>query len=91
MILRQKKVLNKFSLLISSYKKYINPLKDVNDAQNPVNKISFLDWLNLLAMTKPNKKEPIIHVKKLLFIKKRKKVAKKEAIIIKENLCLFIY
>ena len=42
-------------------------------------------------MTKPNKKEPIIHVKKLLFIKKRKKVAKKEAIIIKEKLCLFIY
>ncbi len=42
-IFRQRKVLNKFSFSISSYKTNIKPLKDVKDEQNPVNKISFLD------------------------------------------------
>ena len=58
------------------YKKYINPLKDVKQAKNPLNKIFSVEKLNLLLIKKPTKKEPIIEIKKLLFMIILKKVAK---------------
>jgi|TARA_B100001540_G_scaffold94135_1_gene84945 hypothetical protein len=58
------------------YKKYINPLKDVKQAKNPLNKIFSVEKLNLLLIKKPTKKEPIIEIKKLLFIDNLKKVAR---------------
>ena len=58
------------------YKKYINPLKDVKQAKNPLNKIFSVEKLNLLLIKKPTKKEPIIEIKKLLFIVNLKKVAR---------------
>ena len=58
------------------YKKYINPLKDVKQEKNPLNKIFSVEKLNLLLIKKPTKKEPIIEIKKLLFIDNLKKVAR---------------
>ena len=59
-----------------SYKKYINPLKEVKHEKKPLNIISFLEKLNLFAMTKPKNKDPIIETIKLLFINTLKKVPK---------------
>ena len=58
------------------YKKYINPLNDVKQEQKPVNKIFSVEWLNLLLIKKPTKNDPIIEIKKLLFIVNLKKVAR---------------
>ena len=58
------------------YKKYINPLKDVKQAKKPLNKIFSIEELNLLLIKKPTKNDPIIEVKKLLFIINLKKVAR---------------
>ena len=58
------------------YKKYINPVKDVKQETNPLNKIFSVEALNLLLIKKPTKNDPIIEIKKLLFIVILKKVAK---------------
>ncbi len=58
------------------YKKYINPLKDVKQEKNPVNKIFSVESLNLLLIKNPTKNDPIIEIKKLLFIVNLKKVAR---------------
>ena len=58
------------------YKKYINPLNDVKQEKKPVNKIFSFEWLNLLLIKKPTKNDPIIEIKKLLFIVNLKKVAR---------------
>ena len=59
-----------------TYKKYINPLKDVKQEKKPPNKIFSVESLNLLLIKKPTKNDPIIEIKKLLFIANLKKVAK---------------
>jgi len=58
------------------YKKYINPLKDVKQEKKPLNKIFSDEKLILLLVKKPTKNDPIIEIKKLLFIINLKKVAK---------------
>ena len=58
------------------YKKNINPLKDVKQEKKPLNKIFLDESLNLLLIKKPTKNDPIIEIKKLLFIVILKKVAK---------------
>ena len=58
------------------YKKYINPLKDVKQAKKPLNKIFSVEELSLLLLKKPTKNDPIIEIKKLLFIANLKKVAR---------------
>ena len=58
------------------YKKNINPLKDVKQEKKPLNKIFSVELLNLLLIKKPTKNDPIIEIKKLLFIVILKKVAK---------------
>ena len=58
------------------YKKYINPLKDVKQEKKPVNKILSIELLNLLLIKKPTKNDPMIEIKKLLFIITLKKVAR---------------
>ena len=58
------------------YKKYINPLNDVKQEKKPLNKMFLVESLNLLLIKKPTKKDPIIEIKKLLFIVILKKVAK---------------
>jgi len=61
------------------YKKYINPLKDVKHEKKPQNKIFSTEKLNLLSMKNPTKNDPIIEIKKLLFIANLEKVAMKVA------------
>ena len=58
------------------YKKNINPLKDVKQEKKPVNKIFSVEKLNLLLAKNPTKNDPIIEIKKLLFIFNLKKVAR---------------
>ena len=58
------------------YKKYINPLKDVKQEKKPLNKIFSDEKLILLLVKKPTKNDPIIEIKKLLFIINLKKVAR---------------
>ncbi len=58
------------------YKKYINPLKDVKQEKKPLNKIVSVESLNFLLIKKPTKNDPIIEIKKLLFIVNLKKVAR---------------
>ena len=58
------------------YKKYINPLKDVKQEKKPLNKIFSIELLNLLLIKKPTKNDPMIEIKKLLFMVNLKKVAK---------------
>ena len=58
------------------YKKYTNPLKDVKQEKKPVNKILSIELLNLLLIKKPTKNDPMIEIKKLLFIVNLKKVAR---------------
>ncbi len=65
---------NQSPWLKTSYKKYINPLKDVKQEKKPLNKISSLDLLNLLLIKKPTKNDPRIEIIKLLSIKNLKKV-----------------
>ena len=59
-----------------SYKKYINPLKDVKQEKKPLNKICLLEELNFLLIIKPTKNDPIIEIIKLLSINNLKKVAR---------------
>ena len=78
MMIKLKKIIN----LIQSpcfkivYKKYINPLKDVKQEKKPLNKIFSVEGLNLLEIKKPTKNDPIIEIKKLLFMVNLKKVAR---------------
>jgi len=77
-MIKLKKIINfihspSFKIL---YRKYINPLNDVKQAKKPLNKIFLFDLLNLLLIKKPTKNDPIIEIKKLLFIVNLKKVAK---------------
>ena len=58
------------------YRKYITPLKDVKQEKKPLNKIFSVESLNLLLIKKPTKNDPIIEIKKLLFMIILKKVAK---------------
>ena len=58
------------------YKKYINPLNDVKQEKKPLNKIFSVEELNLLLIKKPTKNDPIIEIKKLLFIINLKNVAR---------------
>ena len=58
------------------YKKYINPLKDVKQEKKPLIKIFSIELLNLLLIKKPTKNDPMIEIKKLLFIVNLKKVAR---------------
>ena len=58
------------------YRKYINPLKDVKQEKKPLNKIFSVELLNLLLIKKPTKNDPIIEIKKLLFMVNLKKVAR---------------
>ena len=57
------------------YKKYINPLKDVKQEKKPLIKIFSVELFNLLLIKKPTKNDPMIEIKKLLFIASLKKVA----------------
>ena len=54
--------------LKTSYKKNINPLKDVKHEKKPLNKIFCCEKFNFFAITKPKKKDPINEIIKLLFI-----------------------
>ena len=54
----------------------MNPLKDVKQEKKPLNKIFSVEWLNFLLTTNPTKNDPIIEIKKLLFIVNLKKVAR---------------
>ena len=54
----------------------MNPLKDVKQEKKPLNKIFSVESLNLLFIKKPTKNDPIIEIKKLLFIVNLKKVAR---------------
>ena len=78
MMIKLKKIINFIHSPWSKilYKKYINPLKDVKHEKKPVNKIFSIEWLNLWLIKKPTKNDPIIEIKKLLFIINLKKVAK---------------
>ena len=58
------------------YKKYINPLKDVKQEKKPLNKIFSIVLFNLLLTKKPTKNDPMIEIRKLLFIVNLKNVAK---------------
>ena len=58
------------------YKKYINPLKDVKQEKKPLNKTFSAELLNFLLIKKPTKNDPIIEIKKLLFMVNLKKVAR---------------
>jgi len=58
------------------YKKYINPLKDVKQEKKPLIKIFSVELFNLLLIKKPTKNDPMIEIKKLLFINNLKKVAR---------------
>ena len=73
--LETRKNLTKSPLLINSCSKYINPLKEVKHAQNPLNKIFLLNFLTFFAITKPNKNEPIKEIRILLLINNLRKVA----------------
>jgi len=72
------------------YKKYINPLYDVKQEKKPLNKIFSTEELKFLLIKKPTKNDPIIEIKKLLFIVNLKKVARYAAKIIKTKLFIFI-
>ena len=80
-IIKLKEIINltKSPWLKILYKKYINPLKDVKQEKNPVNRISRLEWFNLLLIIKPTKNEPSIEIIKLLSIKNLKKVPRYDA------------
>ena len=77
-MIKLKKVINliQFPWLRIWYKKYINPLKDVKQEKKPLNKIFSIEELNLLLIKNPTKNDPIIEIKKLLFIINLKKVAR---------------
>ena len=57
----------------------MNPLKDVKHEKKPLNIIVSFERLNLFAITRPKKNDPINDTRKLLFIKALKKVAIKQA------------
>ena len=49
---------------------------DVKQEKKPLNKIFSFESLNFLLIKKPTKNDPIIEIKKLLFIVNLKKVAR---------------
>ena len=73
--LHQNKNCIKLPWFIVSYKKNINPLKDVKQEKNPLNIIFSFEKFNFFAITKPKKNDPIIETIKLLFKITLKKVA----------------
>ena len=78
MMIKLKKIINFiqspwFKIL---YKKYINPLNDVKQEKKPLNKIFSIEKLNFLLIKKPTINDPIMEIKKLLFMINLKKVAK---------------
>ena len=77
-IIKLKKIINfiQSPWLKISYKKYINPLKEVKHEKKPLNKIFSTEELKFLLIKKPTKNDPIIEIKKLLFIVNLKKVAR---------------
>ena len=77
-MIKLKKIINfiQSPLLKNWYKKYINPLKDVKQEKKPLNKISSVEWLNLLLIIMPTKNDPRTETIKLLSINNLKKVAK---------------
>ena len=93
MIIKFKKIINFIQppSLKRSYKKYIKPLKEVKQAQNPLKKRVLMDWLNFLDIIKPKTNEPIIEVKILLFINSRVTDAKNATNIINKEFLIFIY
>ena len=58
-----------------SYKKYINPLKDVKQEKKPLNIIFSLEEIKFFEIIKPKKKDPIIETMILLLINSLKNVA----------------
>ena len=78
MMIKLQKIMNfiQFPWLKILYKKYINPLKDVKQEKNPLNKICSVEKLNFLLIIKPTKNDPIIEIIKLLSINNLKKVAR---------------
>ena len=78
MIIKLKKIINfaQSPWFKIWYKKYINPLNDVKQEKKPLNKMFSLELLNLLLIKKPTKNDPIIEIKKLLFINNLKNVAR---------------
>ena len=76
-IIKLKKIMNfiQSPWLKILYKKYINPLNDVNQEKNPLNKICLIEELNFLLITNPTKNDPTIEIIKLLLINNLKKVA----------------
>ena len=77
-MIKLKKIMNfiKSPWFKTLYIKYRNPLKDVKQEKKPLNKIFSIEKLNLLLIKKPIKNDPIIEIRKLLFIVNLKKVAK---------------
>ena len=77
-MIKLKKIINLIQSpwFIIVYKKYINPLKDVKQEKKPLNKIFSFKGLNFLLIKKPTKNDPIIEIKKLLFMVNLKKVAR---------------
>ena len=77
MIIKLKKIMNfiQSPWLKILYKKYINPLNDVKQEKNPLNKICLIEELNFLLITNPTKNDPTIEIIKLLLINNLKKVA----------------
>ena len=77
MIIKFKKIINFIQLpwFKISYKKYINPLKEVKHEKKPVNKIFLVTLFKFLLIIKPKKNDPTIEIIKLLSISNLKKVA----------------
>ena len=77
MITKLKKIINfiQFPWFKISYKKNINPLKEVKHEQKPVNKIFLVNLSNFLLIIKPKKNDPTIEIIKLLSISNLKNVA----------------
>ena len=77
-MIKLKKIINLIQSprLRIGYKKYINPLKDVKQEKNPLNKIFSLVSLNFLLIIQPTKNDPSNEITKLLLIDNLKKVAK---------------
>ena len=77
-MIKLKKIINfiQFPWFKIVYKKYINPLKDVKQEKKPLNRIFSIESLNLLLIKNPTKNDPIIEIKKLLFIVNLRKVAR---------------
>ena len=63
-------------MIQNSVQKIYKSAKGCKARKKPLNKIFSVESLNLLLIKKPTKNDPIIEIKKLLFIVNLKKVAK---------------